>query len=108
MTQHKLKSKITNQVLERIILNDHLIPSFECFVCRRILKRSINRKTKAVQNIYRCPKPNSGDKNNTWDQHWEIGKCQSKALEILLGKNQPYSNALFEETWKSLFYNKNC
>lgn len=107
--QHKLQSKISNNLLQKYILKDHPIPAFECFVCEQIHRQSATsmRNNKDL-NIYKCPKPKVVEKENTWYQHWEVGKCQSKAVQILLAKNTPYTPAIFEETWNSLLHNKNC
>ncbi|XP_018579389.1 alpha-(1,3)-fucosyltransferase 10 isoform X2 [Anoplophora glabripennis] len=106
--QHKLKSKVSNNLLQKNILKDHPILAFECFVCERTHQSYTYNKRNNDLNIYDCPKPKAPEKENTWYQHWDVGKCQAKALEILLAKDTPYTSSLFEETWKTYFYNKNC
>uniref|UniRef100_A0A6P7FLX8 Fucosyltransferase n=1 Tax=Diabrotica virgifera virgifera TaxID=50390 RepID=A0A6P7FLX8_DIAVI len=105
--EHKLSQKISNERLKNEILSEHPIPEFECYVCTQIHENR-NFKTRNM-NVYDCPKPVPRDtEKNTWDQHWDIGRCQSKALKMLVGKNEPFSEEVFEETWKNLYYNKNC
>lgn len=107
--QHKLEMTISNQLLQKSVLKDHPISAFECFVCEQIQRQSSTSNGKNSNlNIYECPKPKSPEKENTWDQHWDVGKCQSKALEILLSKNTPYTSTAFEELWNMLWSNKNC
>ncbi|KAJ8955292.1 hypothetical protein NQ314_006905 [Rhamnusium bicolor] len=105
--EHKIKSKLSNNLLKEYILEDHPITSFECFVCQKMHKNDWYGKY-SDRSIYTCPKPNAPDRKNTWNQHWEIGQCQSKALKLLIDRDKPYSIKLFDKTWKTLLYNHNC
>lgn len=100
--EHKLYSKISNSKLYREILQDHPVPSFECYVCERIHQEEKYKK-KPSQNVYKCSKPSTKD-HNTWYQHWDIGKCQAKALAYLMEKKVPYSEEEFEEVWREFCY----
>lgn len=104
---HKTLERIENNLLKSQILTDHPITDFECYVCKQMQERRNNYKIQN-RNIYKCPKPNPKNKKNTWDQHWDIGRCQSKALTLLINKNVSYTEENFEETWKYLYYNKKC
>lgn len=103
---HKTKLKVSNKLLT-IKKKEHPIIDFECFVCQNVHRNNYSYM-KRKRNIYKCPKPNVPNKENTWNQHWDIGKCQSKALKLLVNKDQPYSMKLFDETWKTLLNNYSC
>ncbi|XP_060530322.1 alpha-(1,3)-fucosyltransferase 10 [Cylas formicarius] len=115
LLEHKINGKITNNFLKNNIILDssnshHSITNFECFICKTIheMIRETNKnpQKQRKQNIYKCDRPSG--KMNTWDQHWDIGKCQAKALKFFLDKNVPYSSDEFDAQWK-LFWNQgNC
>ncbi|KAJ8946120.1 hypothetical protein NQ318_013170 [Aromia moschata] len=105
---HKLKLTVSNELLKKSILYDHPIATFECSVCKEVYEGGHYKYTKRRQNIYNCPKPKVLRTENTWNQHWELGKCQSKALNLLIGRNEPYSPELFDITWKTFLNERNC
>ncbi|XP_023029106.2 alpha-(1,3)-fucosyltransferase 10 isoform X1 [Leptinotarsa decemlineata] len=105
---HKLSGRITNSLLEENVLSQHPITGFECYVCKRVHENNFEVEH-PKRNVYKCPKPiPQSDEENTWNQHWDIGKCQSKALELLLQKGKPYSNDEFEQLWKTFLQERTC
>ncbi|CAH1159349.1 unnamed protein product, partial [Phaedon cochleariae] len=97
--EHKLHSRISNDFIRDNILDQHPVSEFECFVCKKIHQKDYSFGGKK-KNVYDCLKPTARkNEENTWDQHWEIGKCQSKALQILRNQGKSYSQKIFQGTW---------
>lgn len=62
---------------------DHPIESFECFVCQSIMNNSTFKKRD--NSVYNCEEPN---RKNWWYEHWYLGKCKAKALNLLINKRK--------------------
>lgn len=106
---HKILTKINNNLLKNSVMKEDPLTSFQCFVCEHLHEGTLIRENnlKDRRNIHNCPKDGVSNKT-TWPQHWEIGQCQSKALNILLAENKPFSNEYFETKWKQLLLERSC
>lgn len=105
---HKIYSKINNVLLKSTVKPEDSLFLFQCFICEHVHKGTlIGNATLKNNSIYNCPKSAVNNKT-TWHQHWEIGRCQSKALTILQGKNKQYSRNNFDKMWKKFFIEGNC
>lgn len=93
--QHKLGGEnelITNKFLiDQMSKRKTSIEEFECFVCSAIHEKEELKKD--AVNLYVCPKPeNHFNVDNTWKQHWDIGKCQNKVLNNVIVNNISLNN----------------
>lgn len=105
---HKIYSQVQNKFLEKQIQSDNSISAFQCFICQNLHENTFNKsKRKEIRNIYNCSELFVSNKT-TWHQHWEVGKCQSKALKTLMKKNIPFSSDYFDEMWKKFYLIKLC
>lgn len=107
--EHKIFSKVSNKFLENQIISDDSISAFLCFVCKNFYEGTLSSENilRQTKNFYNCPKSAVSHKT-TWQQHWEIGKCQSKALKLLTEKGIQYKIDDFNEMWKTLLLEKRC
>lgn len=102
--QHKLienkDARITNKLLiDFMSKRKTSISDFECFVCNVISEK--RKLKKSSINLYDCPRPiDQFGMANTWKQHWDIGKCQSKLLHSVLTNITTYNYT--EETFDKL------
>lgn len=107
--EHKIYSKVINTFLEKQIMSEDAITAFQCFICKNVYEGTLNNQNfpRKVKNFYNCPKSAASHKT-TWQQHWDIGKCQSKALKLLIEKGVKYKSDDFNEMWKKLLLEKRC
>ncbi|GJQ77277.1 hypothetical protein Trydic_g20701 [Trypoxylus dichotomus] len=84
--EHKLGSsedeRITNKfLLDNMKMQKTSILDFECFVCNAIHSKI----PKSTINVYDCPTPvDHFNVENTWKQHWDMGRCQNKVLDDVI------------------------
>ncbi|XP_049826114.1 alpha-(1,3)-fucosyltransferase B isoform X2 [Aethina tumida] len=101
---HKLQNTVQN-----INLKAHLgdadeynsIADFECFICKRI-HNGFNQTPK--ERVYDCLPP----RDPSWNGHWNVGKCQAKALIHLIKANRKFSNETYEKLWHNFYETDNC
>ncbi|KAI4463901.1 alpha- 13 -fucosyltransferase [Holotrichia oblita] len=100
--QHKLGGEngtITNKFLiENMSKRKTSIADFECFVCSAIHEQKDLKKD--TVNLYVCPKPEDHfNVDNTWKQHWDIGKCQNKVLNDIISNisSNNYTEDMFDK-----------
>lgn len=105
---HKMSSQVQNTFLEKQIKSEHSVLAFQCFICENLHESTLSENNqRKSRNIYDCPIIYVSNKT-TWHQHWDVGKCQAKALKTLLTKNVQYSNQYFDDVWKTFFLKKLC
>lgn len=115
---HKTHKQIQNEFLKEKLGQgrfgletdqEFTITAFECFVCRKLHKNDWNEKR--TESIYNCPNPrtlNWTSKENTWYQHWAVGKCQAKALQFFLESDRPYTQEQFKGKWEDYLKYNEC
>lgn len=86
--QHKLSENEDEKITNKLLINTMskhktTVSDFECFVCNVVNTKETPKKSSI--NLYDCPKPTDQfNVDNTWKQHWDMGKCQNKVLDDVL------------------------